>query len=286
MPTSILTILNEPEMFALSILCWLGTAAAFRSKPYAGSVRSAVQEQQQRLQQTNRQPAQYYRHQQEQQQQHIRQNKDTSGDRDLVWSEDLSTCSDELLQGLLALDPAINLCIRTDIRWDEAGTLTAIEVFTSRPYVRGSFAPFAYSVYTAYYDGQQCTSFDGCSIVSTGVSFPGQYTYDCTNVYCGPNAARDCDGTYRDTQCTATNQASTTTKIPFLRNVNCEVFEGLVGKAGYTETCGVCAGSVDPELTSITCQPQCDSCDSNGCLFVQEPFDFSESFRVDTACFS
>jgi hypothetical protein len=270
-------------MFALWILCWFGTAAAFRSKPYVGSVRSAVQEQQQ-LQQMNRQPAQY--HQQQQQQQLIRESKDPAGDRDLVWSSDLSFCSDELLQALLAADPTITLCIQTDIQWDEAGTLTAVDLFTSRPFVGDGVTPVAFSVYSAYYNGQKCTSFDACAVTSTGVSFPGQYTYDCTNVYCGPNAARDCDGTYRDTQCTA-NQASTS-EIPFLRNVNCEVYEDLVELAGFTETCGVCADSGDSELalTSITCQPQCDSCDSNGCLFLQESFYFSESFRVDIACFS
>jgi hypothetical protein len=122
--------------------------------------------------------------------------------------------------------------------------------------------------------------------------YPGQYEYDCSNVYCGPNAARECNGTYRvNPQCpvNVTNEASLP-DIPMLRNVNCEAFLSTQVDTDkvLAELCGACQED-DNGLTTITCEPSepvCVGCNGTKtvCETTQELFDFSEHQFIDTFC--
>jgi hypothetical protein len=217
-------------------------------------------------------------------------------DRDLVFSSTTSPCSDDLLQLLQLSDPTttntsmrITNCTETEIQWDENGILTANLVRTVR-----APSDLVSTTYKAYYNNgtDACQRFNGC-VVPNGtagfITYPGQYEYDCSNVYCGPNAARKCDGTYRDnTQCPAnvTDEASLP-DIPILRNVNCEAFfssmiesdEELLG------SCGACQED-DQGLTTITCEPFCGGCYGNNtaCITAQNFLVFSEHRRTRLSC--
>jgi hypothetical protein len=185
--------------FALLNLCWfLGTAAAFRSKArQRQGIRSELA--------TSRSRTGHPLQLQQQEPDGGSNGRRSQKDRDLVFSSITSPCSDDLLQLLQLSDPTttntsmqITNCTETEIKWDEDGILTANLVRTVR-----APSDLVSTTYKAYYNNgtDTCQGFNGC-VVPNGtegfITYPGQYEYDCSNVYCGPNAARQCDGTYRD----------------------------------------------------------------------------------------
>jgi hypothetical protein len=281
--------------FALLNLCWfLGTAAAFRSK-------ARQQRGIRRLLATSRSsighPLQH-----QPQEPHGGSNgrrSSSRGDRDLMISSTTSPCSDDLLRSLQLSDPStttnasmrITNCTETEIQWDEDGILTANLVRTVRVP-----SDLVLTTYKAYYNNgtNACQGFNGC-VVPNGtegfVIYPGQYEYDCSNVYCGPNAARECDGTYRDSpQCPAnvTDEASLP-DIPILRNVNCEAFSSFMIESDEEEVffglCGACQED-DQGLTTITCEPYCVGCNGNttACITSHALFVFSEHQLIYVWC--
>jgi hypothetical protein len=284
----------SPTMkFALLNLCWfLGTATAFRSKarqPRRG-IRSVLATSRSRF----GHPLQL-----QQQKPHGGSNGRLSQkDRDLVFSSTTSPCSDDLLQLLQLFDPTtsntsmqITNCTETEIQWDEDGILSAKLIRTVR-----APSDLVSTTYQAYYSNgtDACQGFNGC-VVPNGtegfVVYPGQYEYDCSNVYCGPNAARECNGTYRDNpQCPAnvTDEASLP-DIPILRNVNCEAFLSFMIESGkekvFFGSCGACQED-DQGLTTITCEPYCGSCNGNNtvCITVHESLVFSEHQLIYVGC--
>ena len=72
--------------------------------------------------------------------------------------------------------------------------------------------------YTAAYSGNTilpCQHFDGCS--RTNGSPTLEYEYDCSNVYCGPNAKRTCNGDYSTVACIVEMRPPPTTPRRSLR---------------------------------------------------------------------
>jgi hypothetical protein len=279
---------------ALLNLCWfLGTAAAFRNKArQRRGIRSVLASSGSRI----GHPLQL-----QQQEPHGGSNgrRWSRGERDLMVSSTTSPCSDDLLQSLQLSDPTttntsmqITNCTESEIKWDEDGILTANLVRTVR-----APSDLVSTTYKAYYNNgtDACQRFNGC-VVPNGttegfVTYPGQYEYDCSNVYCGPNAARECDGTYRDNpQCPAniTNEASLP-DIPMLRNVECGVFLSTQVDTDIVlaELCGACQED-DNGRTSITCEPSepvCVGCNGTTvCDTRQVLFDFSEHQSIRTTC--
>jgi hypothetical protein len=282
--------------FALLNLYWfLGTAAAlFRSKAQRQrrGIRSVL---------ATSSPSRIGRPLQHQQQQEPHGGSNgrrwSQEDRDLMFSSTTSPCSRGLLQSLQLSDPTtttntsmrITNCTETEIQWDEDGILTANLVRTVR-------APtdLVSTTYKAYFNNgpDACRGFNACVVPSNGtegfVVYPGQYEYDCSNVYCGPNAARECDGTYRDNpQCPAdvTNEALLP-DIPILRNVNCGSFSSWVETVEqFAELCGACQED-DQGLTTVTCESYCDGCNGNNtvCKTVQELLVFSEHQLTYVLC--
>jgi hypothetical protein len=226
------------------------------------------------------------------QEERIRQPKHSPSSRDdraLVWSAKDAHCSADTRTMLNLWLPA-TICSETDIQWDKDGILTAKYYHYLSVY--GGLFTEEGSLYQGYYYEKMCQNFSGCVITVNGtedtVDFPGQYAYDCGNVYCGPNAARACNGTYYDNQCSADVDKNSLPDIPLLRNVNCEFYHGLIAKTEHAAACGACEKDEMANATvSITCEPDCRSCDGNdNCDLVQEQIIFSEHQRFENTCVS
>jgi hypothetical protein len=261
-------IITPIMKFALLNLCWfLGKAAAFRQRRGIRSVLATRRSSIGHPQEPN-------------------DRRSSRGDRNLMISPTTSPCSDDLLRSLshpttTNTSMRITNCTETEIQWDEDGIFTANMVRTVR-------APCdqVLTTYKAYYNNgtDACQGFNAC-VVPNGtegfIMYPGQYEYDCSTVYCGPNAARECDGTYRDNQqCPAnvTNEASLP-DIPLLRNVNCEVYSSFVIESDekLADVCGPCQED-DQGLTTFTCEPFCGGCMGNNtvCITAHNSYAFSE----------
>lgn len=125
--------------------------------------------------------------------------------RDLVWAETSQVCDEQNLNSALSVDPTIDLCYQGEIQWDKESTLEVSWRFRNGyTTFLGSTINVPITTYVASYQNRGfCDLFDGCSSVSSGDILFGQYAYDCSNIYCGPNARLDCNGNYQDTVCPA-----------------------------------------------------------------------------------
>lgn len=81
-----------------------------------------------------------------------------------------------------------------------------------------------------------------------------QYSYDCSNIYCGPNAARDSDVTFQDINARRGKAAK---RRFLLEKCTLGVFDNKLAKIKFAVRCGACEESVVSLSTSVTCEPQC-----------------------------
>jgi hypothetical protein len=215
--------------------------------------------------------------------------------RSLVWSEKETICSDELFAQVRG--PSATYCYQKDIVWDPDAILTGLEITTDfhiqhrfdngDPYttVDQRYTHFGY--YNNAAGAQRCYGFGGCSVGLHRV--PGQYFYDCGNVYCGPNAVRACDGTYYEVPC-PTGTAPSVPAIPLLRHINCAKLrdEEAARNPALLATCTACTDHDMLNITSVSCAPRCLTCDdaANCVATIEESIIFTEWWRQDLQCIS
>jgi hypothetical protein len=219
--------------------------------------------------------------------------------RDLVWNEDAKWCStDKIFRLQTYVDPTIFQCSFLMVNWDGDGILSARgELYIGKtPDGRNNPTTTWTAEYLKTRDTQDveltCTGFGQCgpnlAPASSGVT-PGQYWYDCTNVYCGPQASRDCTGRYQDNSasCPAgvlvADDPDLRPIIPTLQSISCDYFHSYLETTEYADTCSACVASSGGAGTSITCPPRNVNGD-NGLLTLDERFDFTELQRSDVEC--
>jgi hypothetical protein len=218
--------------------------------------------------------------------------------RDLVWNEDAKWCStDKIYRLQIYIDPTIFQCSFLMVNWDANGILTARgELYIGKT---ADGQNNATTTWTAEYlktrDTQDveysCTGFGQCGPnlvpASSGV-IPGQYWYDCTNVYCGPQASRDCTGRYQDNSasCPAgvlvADDPAQRPIIPTLQSISCDYFHSYLETTEYADTCSACVAGGTTTTSTITCPPR--NVNGDGLLTLDERFDFTELHRSDVEC--
>jgi len=181
-------------------------------------------------------------------------------DRDLLWSKNERACTPEELSTLHSTDPSITICGLGTMQWDQDGLLTisyAALQGTRYDFVLARDVPNVYITHTAYYNDQACNSFDSCS--QNGYPLVDQYQYDCSNVYCGPNARRDCNGNTQSVPCSDGNNP---TPIRTHAEVECDRLRGALDEAF---SCGPCTSNEG--IAEYSCDGGCLGCTANGeCL--------------------
>lgn len=195
--------------------------------------------------------------------------------RDLVWIETLENCDDTTFASFARTYPDIRSCFIYGVQWDAEGTIkaTGYNVF----FKDGEFFD-TLTVWVASYNGNSCDKFDSCVFGTR--RFPGLYAYDCSNVYCGPNAARTCAGEYTaSSTCPSGETEASLPDIPFLRDVDCQRF--LINNIQYNgleDYCSSCEYNADVDVNVVTCALGCQDCSENGdCVTQEDSFYFSET---------
>lgn len=118
----------------------------------------------------------------------------------------------------------------------------------------------------------RCAIFDNTSL------------YAFSNVYCGANARRDCNGNYEDVACPPGVDPGSFQEIPFLREVNCVKFLQVID-ANTNLSCGGCQGDEDG-LYLIECDEVCLGCNGDEeCFSQKETLAFSEGRDINQVCY-
>mmetsp|Transcript_27258 Transcript_27258/g.54503 ORF Transcript_27258/g.54503 Transcript_27258/m.54503 type:complete len:434 (+) Transcript_27258:13-1314(+) len=187
-----------------------------------------------------------------------------NSNRQLAWAEEEAVCSAEEMaqaqQNYFAVD--VRTCFQGQVQWDPDATLVAnFRAVTGFWYTASNiditqfFGAVVYLASHSNSNGENCRYFDYC-ITDTFLPILGSYAYDCSNVYCGPNAIRDCSGATQTVACT--NGLVSSPEIPPIGLVDCR-------KQRQThqdeEGCSKCTVDEDDDGTfSFTCVPPCPAC--------------------------
>ena len=218
-------------------------------------------------------------------------------ERNLIWSRTpLVPCDAQTLRLVLLIDPTVTVCTVSTLQWDPQGWLQIDYVLTvglrNNP-VGGGQIPDTNEQYTAYYDGRQCNSFDSCVLTSIDRTLLEVYSYDCSNVYCGPNAVRDCEGNLYDQPCDGEDPPPE--ELPTNAQLSCLRNQQLL--AQLSDQGDVCAPSEcapvplgDLDFTTKTwmlgCDPECVGCSetTGKCYEVMNEVFFGEIARANRNC--
>ncbi|OEU11371.1 hypothetical protein FRACYDRAFT_245799 [Fragilariopsis cylindrus CCMP1102] len=107
-------------------------------------------------------------------------------------------------------------CTKQMIQWDPDSILN-VEMLQAISFYK------PYTFYNPIYDGNKlCQSGDFCATSTEDFNLYqlyDEYAYDCSNVYCGPNAIRDCAGNLMTVPCT--DSLVSLPEIPSNELVNC-----------------------------------------------------------------
>ncbi|OEU11763.1 hypothetical protein FRACYDRAFT_244886 [Fragilariopsis cylindrus CCMP1102] len=169
--------------------------------------------------------------------------------RQLVWSISATPCdAATLANAQQIIDPFIDSCTESWIRWDPDSILNIkVHFFLA-------FAPSlaSYTIYYPIYDGNKneyCQSANSCGILTDDLySYikDEEYAYDCSNIYCGPNAIRDCFGNSMTVPCTDSLDPLSGT-FKYLSS------ECTAEWNGASCTCSVCGVSVWGPFVIVDC---------------------------------
>jgi hypothetical protein len=178
----------------------------------------------------------------------------------------------------LQYPPGTNIvsCLASEIQWDPDALLVISFVTLTVVYpLPASQALDVQTTYVAEYTPTQgyCQSVDFCGDANTLVILYDQYAYDCSNVYCGEHATRDCSGNYQSVACSP--QGTVVPEIPTLAQVSCERALAEMSDTDRTACSPTCC-QFDPTTVQwyYTCQPICVGCiptttgtnDDNSCF--------------------
>ena len=182
--------------------------------------------------------------------------------RRLIWHEfSEEVCDDEQLTVALAIDSTYQTCIYGAIQWDPSNTLFISYIVTS-----GASDPNLQ--FYARYSGNSnelCFGITTCTkqvpneIYTEEYVILDDYGYDCSNIYCGPNAIRDCaTGLSSSVPCTGNLVSSP--EIPSHELVQCTKV-----RQSYPEgtDCSECALGDEGEIY-FECNLQCQGCLTDG----------------------
>ena len=194
--------------------------------------------------------------------------------RQLVWSISATPCdAATLANAQQIIDPFIDSCTESWIRWDPDSILNIkVHFFLA-------FAPSlaSYTIYYPIYDGNKiCQSGDSAAdsiMIITGEGLDlsvyllyDEYTYDCSNVYCGPNAIRYATGESMTVPCT--DGLVSLPEIPSGELVRClkdrQLTLQIFGDQN-DEICSECtAVGEDGNTFTYSCATPCESCFEDG----------------------
>jgi len=220
-----------------------------------------------------------------------------AADRHLLWSVSESVCDTATLDRVQLFNANLNIqtCFTTEYLWDPDALLVFIGTSTTGTYL----SPSGDEVFdvqdnlAAFYAPTQgaCQGVDRCLLPDTLELLPQQYTYDCSNVYCGEHAIRDCGGNYQSVACP---QGRNDLEIPTYAKVTCE---GVLTRLSETDraACNPTSCQLDPllgiDLTtwSFTCQPSSSNessevANDNRCLEATVSRLFGEWFQHSRVC--
>jgi hypothetical protein len=158
-----------------------------------------------------------------------------------------------------AARPDLTVCVMSEIQWDPDRLLviTAITTF-------GFALQDPLTIYVPIYTPTQsfCQLFDTCFLIATFAPLYNEYAYDCSNVYCGENAVRDCSGNYQSVDCAG----SAVAEIPTLAQVTCERILAEMSDS-VRASCNPTSCELDPTTGGwfYTCVPSCVGCDDDSC---------------------
>jgi len=192
--------------------------------------------------------------------------------RQLVWAEEEWECSEETMANMQAdySNVDIRTCYQSRVQWDPDAVLVAdfliltgyfftdsgLTVDLTKPYIDGAHFP-------KHISGGACQSFVDCLNAESGKVLIGHYAYDCSNVYCGPNAIRNCKGETQTVPCT--DGLVSLPEIPSKELVAC-----LKERASRSEDEGCSDCEVYEErsnVVSFQCTPRCLGCTTDGTCF-------------------
>jgi len=190
--------------------------------------------------------------------------------RQLVWSgPDGDTPCDAatIANAQQLIDPFIDSCTESLIRWDPDSILImVVQSFLS-------FSPPApaafYTIYYPIYGNKLCQSGNSCAIITEDFyvyTVYDEYAYDCSNIYCGPNAIRDCYGNSMTVSCT--DSLVSLPEIPSNELVKClkdrQLTLQIFGDQN-DESCSECTDvGEDGNTFAYSCATPCESCFEDG----------------------
>ena len=211
--------------------------------------------------------------------------------RQLVWDETYEFCdAAKLLNAQQMIDITMFSCYEGYIQWDTDSIL-----MVDRNFYQGWSMTYPY-YYPIFDSNKECLSFFPCTFNDYGSGYvSGQYGYDCSNVYCGPNAIRDCaTGESRTVPCT--DGLVSSPEIPSFELVECQQ-NRLAGLDGYGLgllqglVCSECApvdDNGDGSVISYSCASPSIGCYEGDIIDCLTDVSYSSSFfpygRSTTLC--
>jgi len=183
-------------------------------------------------------------------------------ERNLVLDRSERPCTQaEFNDARAFIDPTVRICSVGLVQWDEDGLLVSSFTFVSGVRIN-SLGQNDRTFYKGHYNNQECNDFGRCSVYEPTTQFlPNQYAYDSSNVYCGPNAIRDCFGVTQSVPCNAGTDPPT--PIRTHAEVECDRSRRLVDTS--TQPCGNCVSN-DNGIIEYSCDEGCLGFDGVSCL--------------------
>jgi hypothetical protein len=227
---------------------------------------------------------------------HQRKNADT--DRHLVWSASAQAVCDAATMERMRLIYSVNppekttvvSCLTSEIQWDPDALLVISFVTATVAYQLSGSLDVKTTILAEYTPTQgYCQLFDYCVSFDTYKVLFNQYGYDCSNVYCGEHAIRDCKGNFQSVACP---QGTVVPEIPALAQVTCERNLAEMSDTDRTACSPTCCQLIPTTgAWSYTCQPICVGCipatastNDNNCFQSTLSRHFGERFEESRNC--
>mmetsp|Transcript_1228 Transcript_1228/g.2617 ORF Transcript_1228/g.2617 Transcript_1228/m.2617 type:complete len:470 (-) Transcript_1228:29-1438(-) len=219
---------------------------------------------------------------------HHMENADQINNRHLVWSATTTTVCDAATMERVRLinSPLTTVvsCLAFDIQWDPDALLVLSYVTATYSYWSGDLDVQTTLVAEYTPTGGLCELFDRCILTDSFQVLLEQYTYDCSNVYCGEHAIRDCRGNYQSVACP---QGTINQEIPAMAQIFCERALASLSDTDRTAcnptSCQFAQSTIIAGTWSYTCQLQATGGDAR-CLEATVSQHFGEYYQHTIVC--